>query len=119
MEKTYVFSLKDNNPMILIACRKVHFKTCKLKCHAKVILLFFLLLCCFFKPLVMVTIKWSHQVSTILNLPGMYNVRSTLVLGFRWILWHWTKIIFLVFVINVRNLMPDLFWPCNIALLVV
>ena len=70
--------------MILIACRNgrnVHFKTCKVKCHGKVVLLFFLLLCCFFKPLVMVMIKWSQQGTTILNLRGMYNVRSTLVLG--------------------------------------
>ena len=81
MEKTYVFSWKDNNTMILIACRKVHFKTGKVKCHGKVILLFFLLLCCFFKPMVMVMIKWSQQASTILNLIGMYNVRSTIVLG--------------------------------------
>ena len=67
--------------MILIACRKVHFKKGKVKCHAKVILLIFLLLWYFFKPLVMVIIKWSQQGSTILNLRGMYNVRSTLVLG--------------------------------------
>ena len=81
MEKNYFFSWKDNNPMILIACRKVHFKTCKVKCHGKVILLIFLLLCCLFKPLVMEMIKWSQQGSTILNLIGMYNVRSTIVLG--------------------------------------
>jgi len=76
-----LFSWKDNNTMLLIACRKVHFKTGKVKCHGKVILLIFLLLCCLFKPLVMEMIKWSQQGSTILNLPGMYNVRSTLVLG--------------------------------------
>ena len=76
-----LFSWKDNNTMLLIACRKVHFKTGKVKCHGKVILLFFLLLCCFFKPLVMVMIKWSQQGSTILTLGGMYNIRSTLVLG--------------------------------------
>ena len=67
--------------MILIACRKVHFKTGKVKCHGKLILLVFLLFCCFCKPLVMVMIKWSQEGSTILNLPGMHNVRSTLVLG--------------------------------------
>ena len=81
MEKTYVFSWKDNNTMILIACRKVHFKTNKVKCNGKFILLILLLLCCFFKPMVMTRIKWSQQGSTILNLRGMYNVRSTLVLG--------------------------------------
>ena len=81
MEKTYVFSWKDNNTMILIACRKVYFKIGKVKCHGKVILLIFLVLCCFFKPLVMVMIKWSQHGSTILNLRGMYNVISTLVLG--------------------------------------
>ena len=42
---------------------------------------FFLLLGCLFKPLVMAMIKWSQQGSTILNLPWMYNARSTLVLG--------------------------------------
>ena len=67
--------------MILIACRKVHFKTGKVKCHGKVILQFFLLLCCLFKPLVMAMINRSQQGSTISNIPGMYNVRSTLVLG--------------------------------------
>ena len=67
--------------MILIACRKVHFKTGKVKCHGKVIFIIFLCLGCFFKPLVMVMIKWSQQGSTILNLRGMYNVTSTLVLG--------------------------------------
>ena len=56
-----LFSWKDNNTMLLIACRKVHFKTGKVKCHGKVILLFFLLLCCLFKPLVMAMIKWSQQ----------------------------------------------------------
>ena len=76
-----LFSWKDNNTMLLIACRKVHFKTGKVKCHGKVILTIFLLLCCLFKPLVMEMIKWSQQGSTILNLPGMYIVRSTLVLG--------------------------------------
>ena len=76
-----LFSWKDNNTMLSIACRKVHFKTGKVKCHGKVILLIFLLLCCLFKPLVMAMIKWSQQGSTILNLQGMYNVRSTLVLG--------------------------------------
>ena len=55
--------------------------SCHVKCHGKVILLFFLLLCCFFKPLVMVMIKWSQQGSTILNLIGMYNVRIIIVLG--------------------------------------
>ena len=49
--------------------------------YGKVILLICLLLCFLFKPLVMEIIKWSKQGSTILNLPGMYNVRSTLVLG--------------------------------------
>ena len=76
-----LFSWKDNNTMLLIACRKVHFKTGKLKFHEKVILPIFLLLCFLSKPLVMAIIKWSQQGSTILNLPGMYNVRSTLVLG--------------------------------------
>ena len=76
-----LFSWKDNNTMLLIACRKVHFKIGKVKCHGKVILPIFLLLCCLFKPLVMAMIKWSPQGSIILNLPGMYNVRSTLVLG--------------------------------------
>ena len=38
-----LFSEKDNNTMLLIAFRKVHFKTGKVKCHGKVILLFFLL----------------------------------------------------------------------------
>ena len=76
-----LFSWKDNNTMLLIACRKVHFKTRKVKCHGKVILLIFLLLCFLFKPLVMEMIKFSQQGSTILNLPRMYNFRSTLVLG--------------------------------------
>ena len=76
-----LFSWKDNNTMLLIACRKVHFKTSKVKCHGKVILLLFLLLCCLFKPLVMAMIKWSQQGSTILNLIGMYNVRIIIVLG--------------------------------------
>ena len=67
--------------MLLKACRKVHFKTGKVKCDGKVILLIFLILCCLFKPLVMEMIKWSQQGSTILNLLGMYNVISTLVLG--------------------------------------
>ena len=67
--------------MILIACRKVHFKIDKVKCHGKVILPICLPLCCLFKPLVMAMIKSSQQGSTILNLPWMYNVRSTLVLG--------------------------------------
>ena len=31
--------------------------------------------------IVMEMIKWSQQGTTILNLRGMYNVRSTLVLG--------------------------------------
>ena len=75
-----LFSWKYNNTMLLITCRKVHFKTSKVKCHGKFILPFVLLLCCLFKPLVMEMIKWSQQRSTILNLPGMYNVRSTLVL---------------------------------------
>ena len=61
VEKTYVISWKDNNPMILIACRKVHFKTCKVKCHGKVILLNFLLLCCFFKPLVMAMMSGHNK----------------------------------------------------------
>ena len=65
----------------LIACRKVQFKTGKVKCHGKVILLIFLLLCCLFKPLIMAMIKWSQQGLTILNLRGIYNVRSTVVLG--------------------------------------
>ena len=65
MEKTYVFSWKDNNIMILIACRKVPFKTDKVKCHGKVILLIFLLLCCSFKLLVMAMIKGSQQESII------------------------------------------------------
>ena len=34
-----------------------------------------------FIPLVMAMMKWSQQGSTILNIPWMYNVRSTLVLG--------------------------------------
>ena len=76
-----LFSWKDNNTMLLIACRKVHFKIGKVKCHGKVILIICLLLCCFFKPLVIVMIKWSQQGSTILNLLGMHNVRSTLILG--------------------------------------
>ena len=76
-----IFSWKDNNTMLLIACRKVHFETGKVKCHGKFILLIFLILCCLLKPLVMDMIKWSQHVSTIINLPGMYNVRSTLVLG--------------------------------------
>ena len=42
---------------------------------------FLKLLCCLFKPLVMEMIKWSQQGSKFLNLLGMYNVRSTLVLG--------------------------------------
>ena len=67
--------------MLLIACRKVHFKTGKVKCHGKFILLILLISCCLFKPLVMAMIKWSQQGSTILNLLGMYNARSTLVLG--------------------------------------
>ena len=75
-----LFSWKDNNTMLLIACRKVNFKTGRVKYHGKVVIIF-LLLCCLFKPLVMEMIKWSQQRSTILNLPGMYNVRSTLVLG--------------------------------------
>ena len=49
----HLFSRKDNNTMLLIACRKVHFKTAKVKCRGKVIILIFLLLCCLFKPLVM------------------------------------------------------------------
>ena len=77
----HLFSWKDNNTMLLIACRKVHFKIGKVKCRGKVILIIFLLLCCLFKPLVMAMIKWSQQGSTILNLPGMYNVIRTLVLG--------------------------------------
>ena len=67
--------------MILIACRKVHFKTGKVKCHGKFILPIFLLLCYLFKPLVMAMIKWSQQGSTILNLPEMYNIISALVLS--------------------------------------
>ena len=72
---------KDNNTMLLIASRKVHFKIGKVKCHGKVILLIFLLLCCLFKPLVMEMTKWSQQGSTISNLLGMCNLRSTLILG--------------------------------------
>ena len=56
-----LFSWKDNNTMLLIACRKVHFKTGKVKCHGKVILPIFLLLCCLFKPLVMAMMKWSEK----------------------------------------------------------
>ena len=66
-----LFSWKDNNTMLLIACRKVHFKIGKVKCHGKDILPIFLLLCCLFKPLVMEMIKWSQQGSTILNLLGI------------------------------------------------
>ena len=102
--------------MLLIACRKVHFKTSKVKCHGKVIIPIFLLLCCLFKPLVLEMIKWPQQGSTILNLPGMYNVRSTLVLG--GYVGTGQRSSF-YFVINVRDLMPDIFWPCNIVVLIV
>ena len=81
MEKTCISSWKYNNTIILIACRKDYFKIVKVKCHGKVILIIFLLLCCLCKPFFMEMIKWSQQGSTILNLRGMYNVRSTLVLG--------------------------------------
>ena len=37
----FVSSWKYNNKMILIACRKDDFKTVKVKCHGKVILLIF------------------------------------------------------------------------------